>query len=45
MKKLILLLLLIITIPKSFTQTSVFQIMFDNKSDKITTENVNDVYS
>ena len=45
MKKLILLLTLIISIQKGFTQTSVFQIMFDNKSDEITKENVNDVYS
>lgn len=45
MKKLILLLTLVISFQKGFTQTSVFQIMFDNKSDEITKENVNDVYS
>lgn len=43
MKKIILILTLILT-QKGFTQTSVFEIMFDNKSEKITAENVNDVY-
>lgn len=45
MKKIILILLLIFTFQKGFTQTSVFEIMFNNKSEKITEKNVEDVYS
>lgn len=44
MRKIILILISIITIQKGFTQTSVFEIMFDGKTDEITNENLNDVY-
>lgn len=45
MKKIILILTLILTFQKGFTQTSVFEIMLDNKSEYITEKNINDVYA
>jgi len=44
MKKIILILIFILAFQNGFTQTSIFEIMFDNKSEKITEKNLNDVY-
>lgn len=45
MKKIILILTLILIFQKSFAQTSVFEIMLDNKTEDITEKNINDVYA
>ena len=44
MKKVYLILGLLFAFQNGFTPTSVFEIMFNNKSEEITAQNVDDVY-